>query len=112
MNPIQLAGTVLLILALVSEASAGNSPEEVSKNKFSLNIVTQFRLKPTEAEHLKNKTVRFYFTVDESGKVKQVVAVESDPGLKHLLEEHFRKINFYGFPGYTGGKVDLKFITL
>lgn len=110
MNPIQLAGILLLLLALTSKVRAGSTPGTDKKNNLSASIAAQFKLKPVEAERVKNKTVRFYFTVDASGKVKQVVAAEADPELKSMLEKHFSNLILNGFPENTGGKVDLNFI--
>jgi len=110
MNPIQLAGLLILLLALTSKAKAGNAPEMEKKSSFGTRIAAQFKLKPREAELVKNKTVRFYFTVDSSGSVKQVVAAEADPAVRRMLEEHFRTVNLTGYPVNAGGRVDLKFI--
>jgi hypothetical protein len=97
------------MLALTSKVKAGNGPEVSNKRSFGARIAAQFKLKPGEAERLKNKTVRFYFTVDSTGSVIQVVAAEADPLVKQMLEAHFRKVKLKGYPVNAGGKVDLKF---
>lgn len=110
MNPIQLASILLLLLALHSKANALNNPSGDVSSTFAKRISYQFHLEPSEAERVKNRTVRFYFTVDSSGKVEQVVAVESDPQIKKMLEMHFRKLNLKGYPANSGARVDLNFI--
>lgn len=110
MNPIQLAGILILMLALTSKARAGSGPEADKKCSLAACITSQFKLKPAEAERVKNKTVRFYFTVDAIGRVKQVVAAEANPEVKQMLEARFRTLNFYGYPENKGAKVDLNFI--
>lgn len=110
MNPIQLAGILLLLLALTSKARAGSAPGTDKKSNLTASIAAQFKLQPVEAERVKNKTVRFYFTVDAGGRVKQVVAAEADPAIKAMLEAHFRSLVLNGFPENSGGKVDLNFI--
>jgi hypothetical protein len=110
MNPIQLAGLLIMLLALTSKANAGNHPEVYKKSSFGALIAAQFKLKPGEAEQIKNKTVRFYFTVDSTGRVKQVVAAEADPVVKQMLEERFKQVKLMGYPVNAGGRVDLKFI--
>ncbi len=110
MNPIQLAGILILMLALTSKARAGSGPGADKKSSLAACITAQFKLKPGEAERMKNKTVRFYFTVDSSGRIKQVVAAEANPELKQMLEARFRTLYLYGYPENTGAKVDLNFI--
>lgn len=110
MNPIQLASILILILALTSKARAGSNPSTEQQSSLAACIKAQFKLNPSEAERVKDKTIRFYFTVDSSGKVKQVVAAEADPHLKQMLETHFRQLKFQGYPGNSAGKVDLNFI--
>ncbi|MCU0360159.1 MAG: energy transducer TonB [Bacteroidia bacterium] len=110
MNPIQLAVLLILLLAFASKSRAGSGKETHKNNDIRANIAAQFKLHPEEAERLKNKTVRFYFTVDAGGRVQQVVAAEADPYLKSLLEAHFRNFSLKGFPENTGGRVDVNFI--
>ena len=111
MNPIQLASILLVILlTFATKANAGNSPVESHSNRYTKTIASQFQLNPEEAEWVKNKTVRFYFAVDSSGRVIQVVAAEANPAIKSMLEEHFRKLDLKGYPANGYGKVDLNFI--
>lgn len=109
MNPIHLAGTMLLLLALVSKAKAGTSPGETKMPSVEMRIASQFKLNPNEAARVKNKTVRFYFCVNASGEIKEVVAAERDPQLRQMLEDHFRQLTLSGFPVNAAGKVDVNF---
>ncbi len=110
MNPIQLASIVLILLALTSSAYAETVPQATSENEFGKRIAAQFKLLPTEAKLLQNKTVRFYFMVDVFGKVQQVVAAESNPAIKSMLEERFKTLNLLGYPPDKMGRVNVNFI--
>lgn len=109
MNPITVATILLMMLATISKASSNNGPSARSKSYSSL-IRSQISLQKEEAEKLQSTTVKFYFTVDSSGKISSVKAVTSKPELRQMLEEKFRKIVLKGYPADQSNSIQIRFL--
>jgi hypothetical protein len=110
MNPITVATTLILMLATVAQLRATNYPSEGADINYSARIRSQIVLQKEEAAKIKTTTVRFYFTVDSSGYIKEVHAITKEPGLQQLLEDKFRRIRLNGYPANTPSNIAIHFI--
>lgn len=110
MNPIKVAVILLLLLATVCCAKAANQPGKETTDPYSTLIKSKLRLPDENNKQGTRKSICFYFTVNEQGRVKSVSAITSDKRLKSNLEDSFKKIELKGYPPNVLSRIDIRFI--
>ena len=110
MNPIKVAVILLLLLATFCCAKAGNKPGKETTDPYSTLIKSKMRLPDENNKQGTSKTICFYFTVNENGRINTVSAITSDKHLKSNLEDSFKKIELKGYPANVLSRIDIQFI--
>lgn len=106
LNSILLLLGLLAPLNKLAATETGNKP---AKANLQQQVLQQFTLSPEEARLVENTTVRFYYTLDSTGQVKEVVALSPDKRVKEMLEKRFLALQLPGQKSSTGGRIDIHF---
>lgn len=97
------------LLAPITKLHATETGNNHAHANLQQQVLQQFTLSPEEAKLVENTTVRFYYSVDSTGHVKEVVALSPNKVVKDLLEKRFLAMQLSGQKSSTGGRIDIRF---
>jgi outer membrane biosynthesis protein TonB len=98
-------GIIALLSTLSTSAKTGNGIETSAPAKIKKSISLPKELK----EQKINERVKVIFTVNELGKVSEVVAVTTNAELRKSLENQFKNLSFEGFKANVANTIMLNF---
>lgn len=104
--------SILLLLVLMmpfAKLSARENGNKTANVNLQQQVLQQFTLSPEEARLVENTTVRFYYKVDSTGHVTEVVAQIPNKMVKEMLEKRFLAMQLPGQQNNSGGRIDIHF---
>lgn len=109
MTSLKIAAFLIALLSWLNSAKANETGLTEHNQQIRRQVVQQFTLSPEEARLVQNTTIRFYYKLDSSGKVRDVIALTPDKATRSMLEKHFRSLQLSPVSPALSGRIDIRF---